>query len=260
MSLPDNRLKQSLANGQTTYGTWCLLPSATATEAAAAAGLDFVVIDLEHGTASLETVEHMVRAAETAGCTALVRSPSTEPWMILRCLETGTAGVLVPQIETAEQARAVTEAARYHPSGSRGLAPYTRNHGFTHENLPTSLAVADARTLVGVLVEGEQGMTNLSKITAVDGVDIVYLGIYDLSQSVGHPGDLDHPRVREALRSASQQITAAGRYAGSFARDAQDARLLRDTGFTFIAHLADTAALNTYYRNFMAEASTTARS
>jgi 4-hydroxy-2-oxoheptanedioate aldolase len=253
MPLPDNRLKAKLESGSTCYGTWCLLPSAAAVEATAESGLDYVIIDLEHGTASLETAEHMVRAAESAGCTSLVRSPGADPATILRCLETGAQGLMVPQIETAAQARAVARAARYHPEGSRGLAPYTRNHGFSHDGLADSLAAANMRTLVGVLVEGTEGLANLPEITRVEGVDVVYLGIYDLSQAVGHPGDLYHPTVRDALRTTAQEIRAAGRHAGSFARDASYARLLRDCGFTFIAYLADTGALRTHFRMILDE-------
>ncbi|MBM7775513.1 4-hydroxy-2-oxoheptanedioate aldolase [Actinokineospora baliensis] len=253
MPLPDNRLKETLNAGEAAYGTWCLLPSASAVEATAASGLDYVIIDMEHGVASPETVEHMVRAAESAGVTALVRSSTADPANILRCLETGAAGLLVPQIESAEQARAVAAAARYHPAGTRGLAPYTRNHGFSHEDLASSLATANDRMVVGVLVEGPTGVANLAEISRVAGVDIVYVGIYDLSQAVGHPGDLDHPAVREALRTAAREIRAAGRSAGSFARDAAYARLLRESGFTFIAYLADTAALTAHFRAFRTE-------
>ncbi|MFI1185739.1 HpcH/HpaI aldolase/citrate lyase family protein [Streptomyces californicus] len=251
MPLPDNRLKATLESGGTAYGTWCLLPSAAAVEATAESGLDYVILDLEHGAASLETVEHMVRAAECAGATPLVRSPDADPATILRCLETGAQGLLVPQIMTAEQARMVARAARYHPEGLRGLAPYTRNHGFSHDGLADSLTAANKRTLVGVLVEGPEGVANLPDIARAEGVDVVYIGIYDLSQSVGHPGDLHHPAVREALRTASEEIRSAGRYAGSFARDASYARLLRDSGFTFIAYLADTAALRTHFRTVL---------
>jgi 4-hydroxy-2-oxoheptanedioate aldolase len=238
-----NEIKRRLSEGRTVFGTWSMLASPSVSNVIAESGVDFVIIDLEHGPGSLETVEAQAFGAEAAGCTPIARLPEVDEAMILRTLETGVQSLLVSHVSTAEEAARVVSAARYAPAGSRGLSPFTRWHGYSERDLESKLARANDETFVGVLVEGEEGLRNLEQIAAVPGLDLVYLGVYDISQSVGVPGKLDDPRVLDVVRSSVARIEARGPAAGSVARDREYLNVLHSAGFRFLSYWADSAIL-----------------
>lgn len=243
-----NTLIRRLRNGERVFGTWSMLPSANVTNAVSQTGLDFVIIDMEHGPMSFETMENMVRAAQGEGCQPIIRICDKAESTILRALEIGSQGIMVPHVSTVAEAESIVRAARYSPLGERGLSPYTRVHNYSHQNLADSLHAANENTFIGILVEGEEGIENLDKIASVDGIDLIYLGIYDLSQSVGLPGQLNHERVIEMQKKCVQIIRNNGKAAGSFARDYDYIQLLFQSGFQFIAYLVDCAVLKTAYQ------------
>lgn len=239
----DNQVRRRLRGGRTVFGTWSMLASPTVSNVIAEAGVDFVIIDLEHGASSLETVETQAFAAEAAGCTPIARLPEVDEAMILRTLETGVQSLLVSHVSTREEAARVVGAARYAPDGERGLSPFTRWHGYSEADLEAKLRRASEETFVGVLVEGEEGLGNLDEIAATPGLDLVYLGVYDISLTVGVPGQLDDPRVLDVVRSSVQRIESRGPAAGSVARDRDYLNILHSAGFRFLSYWADSAIL-----------------
>lgn len=239
----DNRLKRLLADGRPALGTWCVLPSAASVNVITAAGFDFVIVDMEHGPASLERAEEMVRAAESEGASALIRVPVNEEWLILRALETGAHGVVVPQVTDASAARQAVAAVKYHPQGRRGLSPFTRSAGYGLGDTPEVVRRENAETLTVLLVEGLDGIANLDAIMDVSGIDVVYLGTYDLSQSAGHPGEPDHPEVRSYVEKCVGRIAARGVVPGILAQTGDDVQRWIGMGIRFIAYQADCALL-----------------
>ncbi len=239
----DNVLKQRLRAGEAVLGTWCVLPGAGVVNVVAAAGFDFVIIDMEHGPFGFTEAEDLVRAAESEGRGALVRVPELDESCILRALETGAHGVVVPQITRADEARAAVRACKYHPEGARGLSPYTRSGGYTAAGNGDIAARENARVLVTLLVEGAAGLANLDDILAVPGVDVVYLGIYDLSQSAGRPGQVDHPDVVRAVADNVGRIRDAGVAAGCLVQNAAQVRTYAGLGVSFFAWQADCGLL-----------------
>lgn len=246
--MQNNELKEKLKQGEKVFGTWSMLPHANVANVIGTTGLDFIIIDMEHGPMSYETAENMVRAAELTDCQPIIRTHNKNESTILRALEVGSQALMVPHVSTVDEAKDVVKAARYSPLGERGLSPYTRVHDYSHKNLSNKLDLANKNTLVGILVEGEQGITNLEKIAKVDGIDLIYLGIYDISQSVGLPGELDHKKVIDMQKKCVQLIQDSGKAAGSFARDYDYIKLLYENGFQFIAYLVDCAVLETSYQ------------
>ena len=160
---------------------------------------------------------------------------------------------MVPHVTTAAAAERIVSATRYAPAGARGLSPYTRCHGYTHEGLADSMARHREETLVGILVEGQEGVANLAEISSVPGIDLVYLGLYDISQSVGLPGQLEHPKVLQQLESSLEVISRAGKFAGTFSREVAACRRFREMGFHFIAYVADSYALVSFYQGAVRE-------
>jgi 4-hydroxy-2-oxoheptanedioate aldolase len=246
----ENGLLKKLKQNKVVYGTWSMTGSTTVVEVLANTGLDYIILDMEHASISFETIENQVRACELHNVQAIIRLSTCDEQLILRALETGCRGIMVPHITTKEDAIKVAKACKYAPQGTRGLSPYTRNHIFTHDNLQNSLEDENNNTFVGILVEGSEGINNLSEIADVDGIDLIYTGIYDISQSIGLTGELTHPKVLE-LQKKCVSIVNNGNgsaIAGSFAKDIEYVKTLKDNGFKFIAFSADGYILKKAYQ------------
>jgi len=249
-------IKKRMQGGESVFGTWCMLPSSFVVDVIARTGVDFVILDMEHGTLSWETVEEMVRAAQLHNCQPIIRVGDDRENTILHALETGCEAVMVPHVSTPETAARIVNAALYTPRGMRGLSPYTRCHGYTHDGLVASMARHADETLVGILVEGKKGIQNLPQIAQVEGIDLIYLGMYDISQSVGLPGQLEHPDVMAQLERCLDDIHKAGKFAGTFAREIDACCSFREMGFHFVAYVADSYALTKFFRESVDELKT----
>jgi 4-hydroxy-2-oxoheptanedioate aldolase len=238
-----NQLKAKLIAGETVFGTWSMLASPAVVNAIGHAGVDFIVIDMEHGPMSFETVESQIYAAESAGCAPIVRLGEASDPTILHALEIGTQSLMVSHVSTPEEAARIVNATRYYPEGDRGISLFTRRHGYSDEGFAEKLRFANEQMFVGVLVEGEEGLNQLEKICEVKNLNMVYLGIYDISQSVGVPGDVRNPKVIKVVRDCVKMINEKGLVAGSVGPDRDYIQLLVETGFRFISYRTDSAVL-----------------
>ena len=235
-----NRMKAKLLAGEPAFGVSMMIPSCQVVEMVARLGFDWVLLDREHGTLDLESVELMAMAAEASGLTAIARPRSGAPEEILAVMDRGAQGVQVPHVNTAEEARRAVEAVKYHPMGRRGMAAGTRPAGY---GLGLSAAdyaeAANRETLVCVQIEEEAAVRNAAEIVAVENVDVAFIGPSDLSQSMGHPGDPDAPAVRRAIDDTRRAILAAGRVAGAPAGAAKIRELLEQGVLYTYSHLPD---------------------
>jgi len=245
-----NKLKIKMTKGDQVYGTWCSLSSPNALNAICYSGLDYCVIDLEHGSSSFETVENMVRAAETTNCEPIIRCWDGEKQNILRCLETGVKNILIPNITTSKEAQEVVKNCRYFPDGNRGLSPYTRCHEFDDNNLSISTKNNNDNLIVGILVEGEEALNNLDEISKIKGLDLIYLGLFDVCQSIGLPGQIDHPKVRDKLKQYNSIIHSNSKFSGCMSTTFENATLLKSLEYNFIAYLNDAVALKRFFSDF----------
>lgn len=234
-----NNLKKMLKEGKSCIGTWSVIPSAPAANIMGAAGFDFVIIDMEHGPASFETAEDMVRALEGERCAPLVRVPFNESSAILRALEIGAHGIVVPQIETAEQAVSVIQAAKYAPVGNRGASVFTRSSGYYAAGQGGRAERENEQTMVVLLVEGPIGIKNLEEIIGVREIDVIYIGTYDLSHALGIPDEVDSPQVIKEVERCTKKIRAKGVAAGVLAQNEKDIEQCLKIGVQFIPYLAD---------------------
>lgn len=210
-----NEMKTKFAAGQPAFGLSVMIPSPQIVESAAGLGFDWVLIDCEHGTIALESMELMVMAAEAAGVTPIVRPCTNSANDILQAMDRGAMGVQIPHIKTAEEARAAVAAVKFHPEGSRSLAVGTRSSGY---GLRSSMAdyVSDANqaTLVCIQIEDAEALPNLDEILSVEDIDVFFIGPSDLSNSMGYPGNPKAPPVAEAIDDAIARIIAAGKTPG----------------------------------------------
>jgi len=190
-----------------------------------------------------EVVEQMVRAAECGTVSAVVRTREGFAPDILRVMELGTAGVQVPHVSTKETALEVVRFAKYHPAGERGMSPYSRSARYSMDAGPGYTDRLNEESMIIVQVEGLKGLENLDDILTVDETDVVFLGPNDLSQSLGLPGQMQHPRVVDAMKDAVERIRNAGKAAGVFAKDTDDARRWADLGVQYVSISMDVGIL-----------------
>lgn len=207
-------------------------------EATGIAGLDFIILDTEHGPASLETLHNHVRAAKLTALNPIIRVKGVEAHAIGSALDTGATGIQVPNINSAEQAREAVHAARFYPMGSRGVCRFVRAANFGDKE--KARYFQDANQAVVILqVEGLEGVGNLDAILDVAGFDVLFVGPYDLSQSVGRPGEVDSPEVVALMRDIAEKAKAKGVLLGAFCDTPENAKLLRSEGFSYIAYSVD---------------------
>lgn len=209
-----NRLKAQLAAGERVHGAWCVLGSPFTAEVMAVCGFDFLILDQEHGLGSLDVLASQLQAVQSTGTTALVRVPGHDQDYLKRVLDHGAEGVIVPNVNSGEEARAVAAACRYPPRGTRGSAP-TSVRASSYGLAADYAATAGDHTLVICQIETVAGVEDAAAIAAADGVDMVFIGPSDLSNSAGQPGKMDHPVVLSLIRRAEQATTAAGKPLGT---------------------------------------------
>lgn len=249
----ENPVKRRLQAGESLMGVLLGFNSPAFVELTALAGFDFVLIDCEHGPMDLESVEGMVRAAEAVGLTPLARVPHNEASVILRFLDVGVMGLLVPHIETADDARRAVVAMKYPPDGERGLATVRANSYGVGEPMVDYVRRANQETLFMALVESRKGVENAAEIAAVPGVDVVQIGPNDLSMSMGHYGRSDDPEVQAAIDRVIAAALAAGKAPGSGAiRGPAAIRRALDRGIRVITYGAKDVVLDAG-RSLMAE-------
>jgi 4-hydroxy-2-oxoheptanedioate aldolase len=240
-------LKNRLQDGEKIFGVWNSIPSPSLSNVIASSGVDFVIIDAEHGPISMETAEDMVRAVEAGGSVPIIRVSSNEDYLILRALDIGAHGVQIPHISSATDADIAVKSARYYPEGKRGFSPFMRagNYGKDPEGYTDR---ANKKTLVVLNVEGQEGIDNMEDIASIPGIDVIFIGPYDLSQSLGIPGKVRDKKVLEAIRRCVKITDKKGISCGSFACDKEYLSMLIGSGVRYLTYMVDAAVVAGAYR------------
>ena len=242
MELPINRLKQALAAGRPQYGLWLGLPDTTCAEICAVAGFDWLVIDAEHGPFDLSAVLGHLRTIAAYDVPAVVRPVSDDRNLLKQLLDTGVQSLVVPMIESPEQAAQLVRSVRYPPAGVRGLGTALARAA-RWNRIPEYLHKANDQICLIVQVETIRAVQALPGILEVDGVDGVFIGPSDLSASMGHIGNARHPDVVKVIREILQKTRAADKAAGILVLDPAQAREYRDCGANMIGIGTDTLLL-----------------
>jgi 4-hydroxy-2-oxoheptanedioate aldolase len=232
-------IRQRLARGECVFGTFLKIPASAPVELVGYAGFDFCVVDLEHSPFTFERAEELVRAAEGVGLASIIRTFDGQPPTLVRALDTGCDGVLVPNLQSRAETERVVRGARFHPLGERGMDPHARSARYRMIPKEVYFAQANDRALVGVQIEGVTGIQNLDDIVQVNGIDLIFIGPYDLSQSLGIPGQVDAPPVLEKVSEIVAAVRAKGKAVGIYADNVETARRWRDLGIQFVAISVD---------------------
>ncbi len=236
----ENPVKQRLAAGDCAFGTMVFeFFTPGIAQIVRTAGAEFVLYDMEHSGAGIDTVKQQMATCRGIGIVPLVRVPATQYHFIARCLDAGAMGVMVPMVETAAQAREIVAATRYPPLGVRGAAFGVAHDDYEPGPVPAKMAAAMARTQVIVQIETARGAAAVEEIAAVDGVDVVWLGHFDLTNFMGIPGEFSHPKYLAAVDAVAAAARRHGKVAGFMPVDEAWARDYLARGFRMMAYGMD---------------------
>jgi 4-hydroxy-2-oxoheptanedioate aldolase len=238
-------LRSSLDQGKTVLGTWSLISDPAVVEIFAIADFDFVVIDMEHGPHGFDTASNLIRAAEAGGMSALLRPSGVDESAILRALDCGAHGLLVPNVTSRDQVAELVRYSFYPPEGMRGHSPFTRAGGFTHQDVAMRMQSINSRLFLGILIEGPDGLKALPQILEdfASRLSVVYVGLYDVAKVVGHPGDVKHPEVTRVVNQIVEMLSRHGVHAGTLCNDEEMLMDMHKIGVKFVCYQNDTGIL-----------------
>ncbi|MEK8080088.1 4-hydroxy-2-oxoheptanedioate aldolase [Pseudomonas sp. XK-1] len=242
MEMPINTFKQRLQAGEAQIGLWLGLADPYCAELAANAGFDWLLIDGEHAPNDLRGLLGQLQAVAPYPSQAVIRPVIGDTALIKQLLDIGAQTLLVPMVESAEQARELVRAMHYPPSGVRGVGSALARAS-RWNSIPGYLDKADAQMCLLVQIENLDGLANLDAIAAIEGVDGVFIGPADLSAAMGHRGNPAHPEVQAAIEDAIARIQKAGKAAGILSADQALARRYLELGAKFVAVGVDTTVL-----------------
>ncbi|BDW85476.1 MULTISPECIES: HpcH/HpaI aldolase family protein [Roseicyclus] len=241
MPAPKNVLKQAMAEGRLLRGLWLALGSEPVTEIAGRAGFDWCLVDGEHAPFDPAMIRRQLITLENTGTPAVVRAPGNQDWILKQVLDVGAQTIMVPMVNSAEEARAAVRACLYPPEGIRGDGGYTmRASGYGA--VPGYASSANAEICVIVQAETRAALDNLAEIAAVEGVDCVLFGPADLAADLGYRDNPTAPEFWEEIKRGIGVIRAAGKAAGIFAPPDRNAEMVA-AGVTFLSLGADAALM-----------------
>lgn len=246
-------LKEKLKNpNQTVFGAWILTNSADVVEIMAVNGMDFVVVDHEHGQGSLPDLIHQLRALKGTNCAGIVRVPSHDPIYIKRVLDAGVDGIMVPQISSLAEAKAVLSACRYPPSGVRGAFGGMRAMAYGAD--PDYYQTIEKQLVIILQIENPLAIDHIADIGALEGIDVIFIGPRDLSASLGKLNQFNDPEVREQITRAEKAILKTGKKLGSTAMGGKAACEISARGYRFLIPGSDALLLGAGIKSTLIEA------
>lgn len=237
MRVDPNSFRSRLAKGETVYGIFCKTTAPEFIECAGFGGFDFCILDQEHGPVGFETLQNLIRAAECSGILPIVRTSDASEGAVAHPLDLRAAGVQVPQVNSLAAAEGVVKAAKFAPKGERGVCRFVRAADFSAMDRREYFSKAN-EALVILQLEGT-AINAYREIAELDGVDVLFIGPYDLSQSLGKPGQVDDPEVQAKIREIIALAKSKGKAVGIFADTPEQVKRWTEAGVQYIAYSVD---------------------
>jgi len=242
-------LKKRIAEGEAVYGTFFKLNDANLVEMLGLNGFDFIIIDTEHSNYTKTDVENLVRAADYANISAIVRVAANTEEHILHAMDSGACGVQVPGLETVEAAEEAAKAAKYHPLGNRGLSTAQRAAKFGNwKGEVPYIQFANENSLVVAHIENVEMAAHVEELCDIDIIDVLFVGPADLSQSMGMPGKSSDPKVQAVIADIFQRAIAKGKAVGIFAGTAELVEKYKSMGAKYIVYSSDAVLINRAFK------------
>jgi 2-dehydro-3-deoxyglucarate aldolase/4-hydroxy-2-oxoheptanedioate aldolase len=236
----ENSAKRKLLDGGISLGTFVFeFPSTGIGRLAAEAGAEYIIYDMEHTGWSIETIRGLIATTRAANAIPMVRVPATEYHLISRPLDVGAMGIMVPMVESAEQAQKLVTSARYPPLGRRGAAFGVAHDDYTGGDIIAKMQSANDEVLLMAQIETEHGLENVDAIAAVDGIDILWIGHFDLTNFMGIPGQFTSNTFLDAVKRVIAACEKHGKVAGIMVGDTATGQAMLDQGFRAVAYSGD---------------------
>lgn len=237
-----NPLKRKLQQGHPTAGAWAQIASPITAEILAQAGFDWILFDMEHGPGDILTLFHQLQAINGSPAVPLVRVPWNDLVIIKRVLDVGAYGILVPYVNTAEEASLAVRATRYPPEGIRGVAGSPRAQGYG-SNATAYLSRANAEILLLCAVETRTAVENLDDILRIEGLDGIFIGPMDLASSLGYLGDASQSEVQETIAQIESKVLPSDKFLATVSSSWEQAATLFERGYQMVTLMADGVSL-----------------
>lgn len=234
-----NECKRKMLRGEPALAAWLSMGSPIAAEIVANAGYDAIILDHEHGPGDFLNAISLFQAAAEAGPTPMMRVPWNDPVYIKRALEIGAMGLIVPYVQNADEARAAVDACRYPAQGIRGVAPHAGRCTVWGGRLKEYLAGWPGNLLLACQIETAEAVDNIEEIAAVDGVDMLFLGPSDVSASIGHMLELEHPDVIALIEKAERKLRKTNKLLGTVIRPGKSLNWTFERGYDLVIGASD---------------------
>lgn len=241
-------IREKLKRGEAVIGTWSNIPSPVVTDIIASSGLDFIIIDCEHGPLHFETAMQMMVACEANRVSPCLRIGAIQAVEMQKALDIGAHCVHIPNISTAQEAQKCVEIFKYPPLGARGFSPFTRAGGYGGMLPKAVVEYGNREPLLAIHIEDARGIENIHEILQVAGIDIIFLGLFDLSKSLGIPGEITHPKLLDLLKQLTHTIRSQGKYPGTIVMNSEQLERSLDFGIQYIAYSVDCYVLRNGYK------------
>lgn len=242
-----NRVRTALNEGRASMGAWQMIPSANVSRVLARSGVDWVLVDCEHGNMDDGAMHETVPAIAALGVSPIVRLPDMQGWMVKRALDSGAHGIVVPLLRTAQEARELVQAAKFPPWGKRGFgSPIAPERFSPVPSFTEYLQQANDALLTIVQIETKEALESVDEIAAVEGIDVLFIGPFDLGNNIGHP-IIDGVMATELKGAIAKVLAAAqkaGKKSGVYCTGGEQAKIFADQGFDMMNVVTDYPALD----------------
>lgn len=248
--------KQKISEGKPVYGLFMKSCDPAFVEAAAYSGFDFAILDMEHGPMTYETLQNNIRAAHLLGMLSVVRIGELGENAVGMAYDLGACGVQVPKVEDAGQCMCAVKYAKFHPLGERGVCRFVRAAGYSSIERSEYFNNSNNNVLVAQ-VEGGEALGNIGAILDVGGIDIIFIGPYDLSQALGVPGQVNHPLVVDSMKCVVKKARDKGKVVGTFVDNIDNLKLWKSAGVQYLAYSVDVGIFTDACQNVLKECRST---
>ena len=232
-------IKDKLKLGKDVYGVWCIIQSPEVINIISKSGLDFVIVDMEHGTMDYTIAQQMVVSAQSEKCDAIIRTPRNDESDILKSLDIGSDGIIIPHVDTADDVEKCISYSKYPPTGNRGYTPYTRSGGY-HVEIGYR-EEENKKSFVGIILESVEGLNNIESIVSNEYIDMVYIGTYDISANL--ECSVNDKKVLDELERCSKIVRDAGKSVGCLFHSKEELNFFKSIGINLLVYSVDSSIL-----------------
>lgn len=242
--------REKLKNRELVTGTWFTIPSVTLADVICSSGIDYLIIDREHGTFSFESVLSNAIAAKSNDVASVVRCTAVDPAEILRCLDVGVDGIQVPNVNCTSEVEELLQHALYYPEGNRGYSVFTRNGRYGAIPAEEMSQLRNDQTAIIINIESIESAENIHEFLEIERVDAFFIGLFDLSKSLGRPGDFTTSEFKDAVEHVTKACKNSGRSVGTICKDVEIAKNYIALGMNYIVYSVDNNIIRSCYQDF----------